>query len=62
MTPLGRWLRSLSLDDFPEPWRVLSGEMDLVGPATLMMRYLPRCTPAQARRQRFDRAERGPGR
>jgi lipopolysaccharide/colanic/teichoic acid biosynthesis glycosyltransferase len=50
MTSIGRLLRSSSLDELPELWNVLKGEMSLVGPRPLLMQYLERYTPEQARR------------
>ena len=48
--PFGARLRSTSLDELPELWNVVKGDMSLVGPRPLMMNYLPRYTPEQARR------------
>lgn len=50
LTPLGRWLRSSSIDELPGLLNILRGEMSFIGPRPLLMQYLPLYSPEQARR------------
>lgn len=50
LPPFGLWLRSVSLDELPQLFNIVRGELSLVGPRPLMMDYLPRYSPEQARR------------
>lgn len=50
LTALGRFMRATSLDELPELWNVLKGEMSLVGPRPLLMEYMELYSPEQARR------------
>jgi lipopolysaccharide/colanic/teichoic acid biosynthesis glycosyltransferase len=50
LTKFGRWLRSTSLDELPELWNILRGEMSVIGPRPLLMEYVPHYTDEQRRR------------
>jgi sugar transferase EpsL len=50
LTPFGRWLRATSIDELPELFNILRGEMSFIGPRPLLMHYLPVYSPEQARR------------
>lgn len=50
LTPFGQMLRSTSLDEMPELWNVIKGNMSIVGPRPLLMEYLPLYSPEQAKR------------
>lgn len=50
LTPFGAALRATSLDELPALWNIVRGDMSLVGPRPLLMRYLDRYSPEQARR------------
>ena len=50
LTPFGKMLRSTSLDEMPELWNVIKGEMSIVGPRPLLMEYLPLYNTEQAKR------------
>lgn len=50
LTKFGKWLRSTSLDELPELWNIVKGDMSIVGPRPLLVEYLPRYNKQQARR------------
>jgi lipopolysaccharide/colanic/teichoic acid biosynthesis glycosyltransferase len=60
LTRLGKFLRHLSLDEIPELWNVLRGDMSAVGPRPLLIEYLPLYTPEQARRHEVKPGMAGP--
>ena len=60
MTSLGRWLRATSIDELPTLWNIIRGDMSVVGPRPLLMTYLERYSPSQARRHEVRPGLTGP--
>ena len=60
LTRLGKFLRRFSLDEIPELWNVIKGDMSIIGPRPLLMEYLPLYTPEQARRHEVKPGMAGP--